>query len=639
MEEVLHASREQYQLFFDRNPLAIFVFDLQSLAILAVNETAVRQYGYSKEEFLARTLNEITVPEELPRLRQYFAAASREGESRPRVWRHRKKDRSIIHGLVSWTPISYQGRQAALAVADDVTASDSAEELLRANEKRFRALIERSWDGITMIGEDRVVLYSSPSVTRILGYGVDEFVGRDVFDLIHPDDVPYMLHMFTRIIQWPGSTLTAQFRCRHKDGSWRWIEGTGTNLLEDQGVKAVVVNSHDITERKQLDETLQQRAKELADANQSKDEFLAMLAHELRNPLVPILNSFHIMRQEASANPTVLRARQMAERQVRNMVHLVDDLLDVSRLTTGKIRLRKERIDLGVVVDRGVATARAAIDQRRHELSVSLPGESICVEGDPIRLEQVLTNLLTNAAKYTDPGGKIQLAVERNGIEALIRVQDNGIGIDPSLLPRIFDLFTQANRSLDRSQGGLGIGLTVARRLVELHGGSITAASAGLGKGSEFTIRLPAPAEAVEARSRATSPATDQRLRALRVLVVEDNVDAADSLAILLRMFGHDVHVAHNGMAGLEAAMSYQPNVILLDIGLPGMDGYEVAKRLRHQEMPLEIPVIAMSGYSLKEDYMPFLEAGFDQYLVKPVEPEKLRQVLASIANQRTEAV
>jgi CheY-like chemotaxis protein/anti-sigma regulatory factor (Ser/Thr protein kinase) len=350
------------------------------------------------------------------------------------------------------------------------------------------------------------------------------------------------------------------------------------------------------------------------------------------------VNSLHILRQEPSANPAMHQARLMAERQVRNMVHLVDDLLDVSRLTMGKIRLRKERVELGLVVDRGVATSRAAIDQRQHQLSVSVPREELWVEGDPIRLEQVLINLLTNAAKYTDPGGRIQLAVERDGSDVVVRVRDNGIGIDAELLPRIFELFTQGNRSLDRSQGGLGIGLTVARKLVEMHGGAISAASAGLGKGSEFTVRFPAQAARAIEPPRTAAPTSQEGSPALRVLVVEDNVDAAESLAILLRMFGHQPHVVHTGMAGLDAASTYQPNVILLDIGLPGMDGYEVARRLRQQPASKDVPVIAMSGYSMTEESTSVRGSSFDQYLVKPVEPEKLQEVLLSMANRQSGA-
>jgi PAS domain S-box-containing protein len=634
-EEARQVPEDQYRLLFDRTPLPTYIFDVETLAILAVNEAAIRLHGGSKTDLLTRGLKDVRPADEVARLRQYLAAPASPGEGSPRVWRHRNRDGTIGHALVAWERIVFDGRPSALAMIDDVTESESAEQLMRASEKRFRALIERSWDAIALVGEDRRIRYFSPSVTRILGYGVEEFLDRDLFDLVHPDDLAYVNHLFIRILQWPGTTLTAQFRCRHKDGSWRWLESTTTNLLEDPGVQALVINSHDITERKQLDEALQQRARELAEANQSKDEFLAMLAHELRNPLVPIVNSLHILRQEPSANPAMHQARLMAERQVRNMVHLVDDLLDVSRLTMGKIRLRKERVELGLVVDRGVATSRAAIDQRQHQLSVSVPREELWLEGDPIRIEQVLTNLLTNAAKYTDPGGRIQLAVERDGSNVVIRVRDNGIGIDAELLPRIFELFTQGNRSLDRSQGGLGIGLTVARKLVEMHGGAISAASAGLGKGSEFSVRLPAQAARAIQPPPTAVPVSQQGSPSLRVLVVEDNVDAAESLAILLRMFGHQPHVVHTGMAGLDAAATYQPNVILLDIGLPGMDGYEVARRLRQQPASKDVPVIAMSGYSMTDDGTSVRESSFDQYLVKPVEPEKLQEVLLSMANRQ----
>jgi PAS domain S-box-containing protein len=634
-EEARQIPDDQYRLLFDRTPLPTYIFDIETLAILAVNDAAIRLRGGSRADLLTRGLKDVRPADEVARLRQYLAAPASPGEGSPRVWRHRKRDGTIGHALVAWERIVFEGRPSALAMIDDVTESESAEELMRASEKRFRALIERSWDAIALVGEDRRIRYFSPSVTRILGYGVEEFLDRDAFDLVHPDDVAYVNHLFIRILQWPGTTLTAQFRCRHKDGSWRWLESTTTNLLEDPGVQALVINSHDITERKQLDEALQQRARELAEANQSKDEFLAMLAHELRNPLVPIVNSLHILRQESSANPAMHQARLMAERQVRNMVHLVDDLLDVSRLTMGKIRLRKERVELGLVIDRGVATSRAAVDQREHQLSVSVPREELWVEGDPIRLEQVVINLLTNAAKYTDPGGRIQLAVERDGSNVVLRVRDNGIGIDAELLPRIFELFTQGNRSLDRSQGGLGIGLTVARKLVEMHGGGISVTSAGLGKGSEFTVRLPAQAARAVEPPRSAAPISPQGSPALRVLVVEDNVDAAESLAILLRMFGHQPYVVHTGMAGLDAASTYQPNVILLDIGLPGMDGYEVARRLRQQPASKDVPVIAMSGYSMTDDTTSIRGSSFDQYLVKPVEPEKLQEVLLSMANRQ----
>ena len=368
---------DQYRLLFDRSPLPAYIFDAATLRVLAVNDAAVREHGGTRADLLARSLKEIRPADEVARLRQCLAGPAQEGEGSPRVWRHRDKDGTVGHALVAWERIQFDGRPTALALFEDVTESESAEELLRASERRFRALIERSWDAIVLVGEDRRVRYFSPSVSRISGYGVEEFIGRDVFDLVHPDDLTYVTHLFVRILQWPGSTLTAQFRCRHKDGSWRWLECTTTNLLEDSAVGSLVINSHDITERKQLDEALQQARQGAGRRESVQGRILGHAAHELRNPLVPIVNSLHILRKELSANPELQRARLMAERQVRNMVHLVDDLLDVSRLTMGKIRLRKERVELSVVVERSVATSRPGIDQRKHELSVSLPSEVI----------------------------------------------------------------------------------------------------------------------------------------------------------------------------------------------------------------------------------------------------------------------
>ena len=324
----------------------------------------------------------------------------------------------------------------------------------------------------------------------------------------------------------------------------------------------------------------------IQEANRRKDEFLAMLAHELRNPLAPLLNGLHIMRLKDSRDPAVEHMRDIAERQVRHLARMVDDLLDVSRITRGKIQLRKEPVRLEQVVHRTVECARPSIEERGHHLEVTLPPGPVCLEADPTRLEQILTNLLNNAAKYTEPGGRIALTAELDGHEVLLRVSDTGIGIDPATLPRVFDLFIQADRSLERSQGGLGIGLSLVRSLVELHGGCVSAHSHGLGKGSEFVVRLPLlPGAALppepERNGAKHSPGVG---RPVRVLVVDDNQAAAQSLSMLLRLWGHEVELAYDGPAALKAAQAHQPDVILLDIGLPGLDGYQVARQLRSAE-------------------------------------------------------
>ena len=373
--------------------------------------------------------------------------------------------------------------------------------------------------------------------------------------------------------------------------------------------------------------------REIREADRHKDEFLAMLAHELRNPLAPLMNALHMLRPDGLGGPEAEQVREIAERQVRHLTRLVDDLLDVSRISSGKIQLRKGPVDLNAIIGRAVDSARLLIESRRHELTVTTPGVPILLEADAARLEQVVSNLLNNAAKYTEPGGRIELEAAREGDEAVVRIRDTGIGIAPELLPCVFDLFTQAERSLDRSQGGLGIGLTLVRRLVELHDGSVAASSAGVGRGSEFVVRLPSGPATVDRRApqrlpegRRPRPAEATRKR---VLVVDDNEDGARLLARLLRASGHQAELAHDGPTGLEAAISNPPDVVLLDIGLPGMDGFEVARRLREIEGPNRALLVALTGYGRDDDIRRSREAGFDHHMVKPVDPQALSDLLA----------
>jgi signal transduction histidine kinase/CheY-like chemotaxis protein len=382
------------------------------------------------------------------------------------------------------------------------------------------------------------------------------------------------------------------------------------------------------TDLRQQSEQLREQARQLADVDRRKDEFLAMLAHELRNPLAPMLNAVEIMR--ARPNRSVgQRVREVMVRQVRHMARLVDDLLDVSRITRGKAELRIEQAVLQTIVERAVETARPLIESREHALSVALPSEPLPLEADPTRLEQVLVNLLNNAAKYTDRGGRIQVEVEREASEAVVRVRDTGIGIAPELLPHVFDLFTQAEQSLDRAHGGLGIGLALVERLVTMHGGRVEAHSDGSGHGSEFIVHL----QLLENPPREEFPleeVTDSGRR-LRVLVVEDNVDAAQTLGDLLDLWGHQVQVVYEGHTALEVALQVLPEAVLLDIGLPGMDGYEVARRLREQPSLQHVLLVALTGYGQEADRRRSQEAGFDHHLVKPVDPEEMRLLLAGI--------
>jgi signal transduction histidine kinase/ActR/RegA family two-component response regulator len=365
----------------------------------------------------------------------------------------------------------------------------------------------------------------------------------------------------------------------------------------------------------------------LEESDRRRNEFLAMLAHELRNPLAPVRNALYLMQRNPADVNSVAWARDVIARQVGQLAQLIDALLEVSRVTRGKVQLHKEQLDVGGLVARVVETVRPLMEARRHQVTVELPLAPLRAEADPLRLEQMLVNLLDNAAKYTPPGGRVAVGVERAGDAAVIRVTDNGDGIAPDVLPRVFELFEQADRTLDRSQGGLGLGLTLVKKLAELHGGDATARSPGLGRGSTFTISipaLPATAAAVDGVADAAHGRT--------VLVVDDNRDLAESLAQVLRLWGHDVSVAYDGAAALEAAKTHPPEVVLLDIGLPILDGYQVARRLRQQRGLERARIVAVTGYGREEDRQKAREAGFDVHLVKPVDPKDLQELLTEDA-------
>ena len=378
------------------------------------------------------------------------------------------------------------------------------------------------------------------------------------------------------------------------------------------------------SERERLEAELVGRVSELARPT-AEGQSLATLAHELRNPLAPIRNSVRLLRLKAPTVDELNYARNVIERQLQNMTRLVDDLLDVSRITRGKVALQKETVELAAVVERAVELSRPLIDQRKHRLTLTIPREPILVFADSIRLAQVFSNLLNNAAKYTEEQGRIDLIVDQIGQEAVIRIDDTGVGIAPNMLSSVFDLFTQAQGSVSRSEGGLGIGLSLVRSLVQMHDGVVTARSAGLGHGSQFEIRLPIRA-AGSIKAPGPKPIVSEKIPARRILVVDDNVDAADSLAMLLRVIGHDVRTAHDGPAALEAARASRPEVVLLDIGLPFMSGLDVARHLRNDFPAHDVVLVALTGYGQDEDRRRSEEAGFNGHLVKPLDFDALQR-------------
>jgi PAS domain S-box-containing protein len=460
----------------------------------------------------------------------------------------------------------------------------------------------------------------NPGAERLFGYRTDEVMGQHFSRFFSPEDVmsgqPEHELQASRA---DGHADSLRWQVR-KDGSRFWCRANVTVLYDEaKQVHAFARVMHDLTADQER-EAETRRADDLAAANRGKEEFMALLSHELRSPLTPILNAVGILQQIRTDDPVIQQAGGIIQRQIRHMVRLVDDLLDISRITKGKLRLTTERVELRAAMNRAADSARPLLDACRHEFSLLLPTEPLWVEGDPGRLEQVAVNLLNNAAKYTDTGGLVRMTVTREGDDAVVRVLDNGVGIPPDMLPQIFDLFTQVDGSLSRSRGGLGIGLALVRTLVEMHGGRVTAASGGLGKGSEFAVKLPALTGGAVHEVTTTLEPGERVGQPLRVLVVEDNVDAGDSLSMLLRLHGHEVLVARTGPTALEVAAAFRPALVLLDIGLPGMDGYEVARRLRANPGLTGMTLCALTGYTPSEaDRLRPRQAGFDHHFVKPI--------------------
>jgi signal transduction histidine kinase/ActR/RegA family two-component response regulator len=412
-----------------------------------------------------------------------------------------------------------------------------------------------------------------------------------------------------------------------KDGRRLDVAITISPIRDEAGeIVGAATIARDITGRKRAEAALRE-------ADRRKDEFLATLAHELRNPLAPLSNALQVLTLAGDDRGSAEQARRLMERQLSHLVRLVDDLLDVSRITTGKIELRKERVDVKAIVDSALETCGPFIEQSGHQLAVSLPPGPLPLDADVTRLAQVVFNLLHNAAKYTDRGGHIALTAEQEASDVVITVRDDGIGIAPEALPRLFEIFSQADHSLGRAQGGLGIGLSLVRGLVELHGGTVSVHSAGLGRGSEFTVRLPL------AQSRADSPASECTQKAAlgqrRILVVDDNQDSADSLSLLLGLNGHVVHTAYNGQSALEEAKAFGPDVVLLDIGLPGVNGYDVARSIRASASIPAPMLVATTGWGHAEDKQRAREAGFDFHLTKPISMEALERLMGTPEDAR----
>lgn len=521
--------------------------------------------------------------------------------------------------------------------ASNVTARKQAEEALRQSEGRFRTLFESMDEGFCVI-EMIFDADSRPADYRFLEVnpafekhtGLADAEGKRMRELA-PDHDAYWFETYGRAAV-TGEPIRFVNEAKALEGRWFDVYAF---RLGDAMSRKVAILFNDITPRKKAEQERERLVGQLREQDVRKDEFLATLAHELRNPLAPIRNGLQLMKLARNDGEAVEQSRAMMERQLGHMVRLIDDLLDLSRVSRGNLELKKERVELSAVVRNAVETSRPLIEQMGHDLSLAVPPDPIYVDGDMTRLAQVVSNLLNNAAKYTERGGRIRLSAERQGSDAVVTVEDNGVGIPARMLREVFEMFTQVDRSSERSQGGLRIGLSLVQRLVELHGGSVDARSDGDGRGSAFVVRLPVVLSLAGDRREEdeAEPVRPQSRR--RILVVDDNKDAATSLVLLLRIMGNETETAHDGLEALAVAASFRPDVMLLDIGMPKLNGYEVCRRIRQQAWGKGMVLFALTGWGQEGDQRRSRAAGFDAHLVKPVDPSALEELLTGLTAAR----
>jgi len=598
--------------------------------ITSWNAAAERIFGYTSEEAIGKSIMMI-IPPELQHEEAQFLERLRRGQQIENFETRRiaKGGRALYVSLTISPVRDVQGMVVgASKVARDITDRKRMEAALVESEERFRTMADNIAQFAWMADAQGSIFWYNQRWFDYTGTTLEEMLGEDRAKVHHPDHRDRVAAHYWRCLN-AGEVWEDLFPLRGADGEYRWFLSRAVPIRDETGkVLRWFGTNTDVTELREAQEALRQ-----ADAR--KDDFLATLAHELRNPLAPVRSALEIM-QRAAGDPALLeQARVTIDRQMSHFERLVDDLLDVSRITRDKLVLRMQRIDLGSILNQAVEACRPLVDQMRHELKVSLPEQPLEVEADSVRLAQVLSNLLNNACKYTERGGHIQLSARAEAEQAVISVKDDGQGIAPDLLPSIFEMFTQLVRPVEPSHGGLGIGLSLVKRLVEMHGGTVEALSAGTGKGSEFIVRLPlakssgvaAPATATPATAKESSSTPASK----RILIVDDNRDAAHTLAMLLKLSGHETRVAFDGLAALEAAEAFRPELTFLDIGLPKLSGHEVAQRIRGEAWGASMCLVALTGWGQENDRRKSSEAGFDHHLVKPVHHLDLTRLIAEL--------
>ena len=605
---------------------AVFFLDPDG-RVMTWNQGAQRIKGYAAEEIIGRHFSAFYTRESIDRgwPQHELKVATAEGRFEDEGWRVRKDGSRFWASVVITALRDADGKLLGFSkITRDLTERKLHEEALRQSEERFRLLIEGVTDyAIYMLDAEGVVTSWNTGAELIKGYSRGEIIGKHFSRFYTPEDLqagrPWEELATARR---SGRSEAEGWRLK-KNGDRFWAR-TVLNALHDSDghLRGFAKVTQDLSERRHI--------QDLEKASQNVNEFIAMLAHELRNPLAPIRNAVHIMGQVPAGDPTQQAMRETIDRQSAQLSRIVEDMLDIARITRGALAIESRHLDMGDVVRQAVETSTPAIEAGRHSLVLDLPSEVLAVVGDPHRLTQVLSNILNNAARYTPNGGSIAIRACVEQGDAVVRVRDSGRGIEPDKIERIFDMFVQGRAPLQRVGGGLGIGLALARRIAELHGGSVEARSEGTNRGSEFTLRMPlaAAAKAIPARTEERPKPEAGRMLARRVLVVDDNVDAAAMLDMLLRSLGHETRVAHDGIAALRVAGEFRPDIVLLDIGMPGLDGYEVARRLRSLAKDRRLRIVAVTGWGQEADRLLSREAGFDLHLVKPVDATDLAQAL-----------
>ena len=601
---------------------AIFLLDPTG-HVLTWNAGAGHLKGYAAHEIVGRHFSTFYTDEARGRRwpEQELEIAGAQGRFEDEGWRVRKDGTLFWANVIITALKDDRGTLRGFAkITRDLSDRRRQEDLLRQSEERFRLLIDSVKDyAIFMLDPEGRVVSWNAGAERIKGYKTPEIIGRH-FSVFYPEEA--------RRRKWPEQELAMAKEKGHfedegprvrKDGSTFWANVVISPVFGGEGeLKGYAKVTRDLTDQK--------RVEALEKAEKQTNEFLAMLAHELRNPLAPIRNALQLLAKKPTSDPAEIWVREVLQRQTVQMTRLVDDLLDASRVTRSTVSLSKTRLDVHKLLRDAVDASTQWMQMRQHTLKVSLPEEKLEIDADPVRLNQVIQNLLHNAAKFTPNGGKIGLFAARDGDHVVIRVKDNGIGMTPQLLKSAFELFKQGQQGIDRPEGGLGVGLTLVDRLVALHGGTVEARSEGLGHGSECVVRLPMRHGAVAMPAKAGEDEDAPSVRR-RLLVVDDNADAANVLRYLLENDGHEVKIAADGDAGLALARDFKPDVLLLDIGLPRLSGYEIAKRIRSDDSLRNVVIIAITGYGQAEDRARAMASGFDHYLTKPVEFGELRRL------------